>query len=553
MELNIYSNIVLFVAIVIGSLDLVIILGSKLLASRAFGFCIFWVTIWIASVGFIVASVDPLYGLLWGRLSYCFGSIISAGFFYFSLTFPDNTKPPPLIKWVLIALHLLLFYFYIFTDFFIYNAVRNGSPSVWSWSVGPVYSLFLITFLGFFIVAIIILSGKYRNSKITKNRKNLQYMLSTIFVGLIPPSITSIILPTFGYFALNWIGAASEIIWIPILSFSIIKYQQMNVRAVVTEVLAIAMTAVFFINIFVNQPLGIWGYIFTFIVFLLLAIYLIRSALREAHQKEQLADLNLHLEQKVAEQTKEIRASYDLEKEARRELEKLNEAKNQFIMITQHHLRTPVTSIEWELESMLAGTYGAVSAEFKEALLDTKTATGRLTRIIDDFLNITALKTGQNILMLSNTSLKEAIESIVSELKTEISRRKISLSYPKNEADWPTLSIDAPKMHDILLIIIENALKYNHDGGSVEINTRTHDGRFELTIKNTGIGITTEEISKIGSALFYRGDDARKLNTVGMGVGISVAKAIIKAHHGTFNIHSEGKDKGAKVTIELPL
>ena len=102
------------------------------------------------------------------------------------------------------------------------------------------------------------------------------------------------------------------------------------------------------------------------------------------------------------------------------------------------------------------------------------------------------------------------------------------------------------KRRDILLIIVENAITYNIAGGSITFSTKVADGRFVLTIENTGLGITSEEIGKIGSALFYRGQDARKVNTVGMGVGLSVAKAIVKAHHGTFEIESDGKDKGAR-------
>jgi two-component system sensor histidine kinase VicK len=109
------------------------------------------------------------------------------------------------------------------------------------------------------------------------------------------------------------------------------------------------------------------------------------------------------------------------------------------------------------------------------------------------------------------------------------------------------------KMRDILLIIVENAVTYNRDGGSIKFSTDIVDGRFILTIENIGLGITSEELGQIGSTLFYRGQVARKLNTVGMGVGLSVAKAIVKAHHGTFEIESDGKDMGARVRMGMPI
>jgi signal transduction histidine kinase len=457
------------------------------------------------------------------------------------------------ITWSLISLQLISAYLYIFTDTIIYGVYPINAAHPWAWHFGVLSILFELSFFGFFLAGVLILYRKIRTNSEPDIKTNLKYMLWTIVIVASPASVTCIILPRFGYFNLNWLGPITEVVWIPVIAYSIIRYRQMNVRAVVTEVLAIAMTAIFFINIFINSPLGIWQDIATFVVFLVLAIYLIRGVLEQARQKEDLADLNLHLEQKVAVQTTEIRHAYEVEKKARADLEKLNDSKNQFIMITQHHLRTPVASIIWELESILAGAHGAIAPQLREAVSGALAATGRLTRIVDDFLNISALKAGTNILTLSRQSLKPAIDDILDELKNEIVRHHITVTSSKADADWPNLEIDAHKMHDILLIVIENAVKYNRDHGTIAISTKTAGGRFRLTVENTGIGITSEELSKIGSALFYRGMDARKLNAVGMGVGLSVTKAIIRAHHGTFEIKSDGKNKGAKVRIGLPL
>ncbi|MGC9605706.1 MAG: HAMP domain-containing sensor histidine kinase [Minisyncoccia bacterium] len=305
-------------------------------------------------------------------------------------------------------------------------------------------------------------------------------------------------------------------------------------------------------DIFITMSFGIWGRIGTFGAFLVLSAYLIRGVLREAKQREQLDDLNRNLEQKVADQTVEIRKSYEAEKHARAELEKLNDAKNQFIMITQHHLRTPVTSLIWGLESVLKGVTGVIGSETRSAVEGMKSSADRLMHIVDDFLNITTLKIGTSILNISDRSLKPAIEGIIEELQPEIKRMNIAVSWPRNDRGWPELKIDYDKMREILFIVVENAVRYNREGGIVTISTKTGGGSFELSIENTGIGITQEEARKIGSSLFYRGECARKAHPIGMGIGLSVVKAIVKAHHGSFSIESKGKEEGAKVTVELP-
>jgi signal transduction histidine kinase len=255
----------------------------------------------------------------------------------------------------------------------------------------------------------------------------------------------------------------------------------------------------------------------------------------------------------VAEQTAEIRQAYEAEKKARQDLEKLNDAKNQFITLTQHHLRAPATDITYGLDSILAGTYGVVASGLRTAVKGMRTSAERLTRLVNDFLNITTLKAGRGILDISSTSLKPAIVDILEELRGDIEKMHIKVSYPRDDASWPPLSIDFAKMREILFIVIDNAVRYNHEGGSVSISTKVDGNNFELVIENTGIGISPEEKEKIGCSLFYRGKYARSAYPTGMGVGLSLVKNIVAAHHGSFAIESEGQEKGARVRIRLPL
>jgi signal transduction histidine kinase len=327
----------------------------------------------------------------------------------------------------------------------------------------------------------------------------------------------------------------------------------MNVRAVFTEVLALGMTIIFFINIFIDIAPNLWARIATFFIFITLAYYLIRSALREAQQKELLATVNVRLEQKVAEQTKEIRTAYDLEKKARRDLEKLNETKDQFIMITQHHLRTPVSNIKWELEAVEAGQRGKMTKGLAGAIETMSRATGRLVKIVDDFLSITTLKVGTPILNFTEVSLLPLVEDIFDELGSEIETKNISVSYSKAAAEWPKLNIDKSKLREALLIILENAVKYNHNKGEIKLSTSVNGTEFGMEVTNTGIGISADEKERIGNSLFFRSNEAKENNPIGMGIGLSVAKAVIRAHGGSLDIESEGKGKGAKVRVSIPV
>jgi signal transduction histidine kinase len=139
------------------------------------------------------------------------------------------------------------------------------------------------------------------------------------------------------------------------------------------------------------------------LVSVILGIVLIRSVLGEIHQRQQIErlakeiktaygrvrEINEHLEERIAEQTRDVRRAYEVEKKARAELEQLNKTKDEFITSTQHNLRTPLTSLKWELESIRKGTAGPVNSELKN-ILDTADESARnLENIIENFIKIT--------------------------------------------------------------------------------------------------------------------------------------------------------------------
>ena len=107
--------------------------------------------------------------------------------------------------------------------------------------------------------------------------------------------------------------------------------------------------------------------------------------------------------------------------------------------------------------------------------------------------------------------------------------------------------------YKIFIGFLENAIKYNVPNGSIKINTSISNESFILSITDSGAGISKEDSVKILNKLFHRSDTARQMNLNGMGIGLSVAKAIIQAHHGTIKIDSERENHGTTVTVTIPI
>ncbi|MES2216497.1 MAG: histidine kinase dimerization/phospho-acceptor domain-containing protein [Patescibacteria group bacterium] len=399
MEIHINSILIWITAITIGSTAITVYLGSDKLSSRAFAFCILIVSLWITSAGFLTSVENPVILTFASKLNYFLGGNIAAGFLYFFYTFPDDTHPPKRLTCSLLLLQIIFFFLYFFTDCIIGASFSNGT-----WILGPFSFLFDIFFFGFFIYGIVILVKKYISASDVQIKKHIKFMTWVIIVGFLPPSLFSIILPRFGIYNLDWLGPVSEVFWIPIIAYSIIKHRLFNTKVIAIELVTFALWIIILIRTFLAQNFHeILVESALLLVTMVFSILLIRSVLHEIEQREQierlatdlkkayghLSDFNDHLEQKVEAQTLEIRKSYEVEKRARIQLERLNRTKDTFITTTQHELRTPLTTLKWEISSLQATSPTTPTSESKESLDNIKSSIERLDSIIENFISIT--------------------------------------------------------------------------------------------------------------------------------------------------------------------
>ena len=147
---------------------------------------------------------------------------------------------------------------------------------------------------------------------------------------------------------------------------------------------------------------------------------------------------------------------------------------------------------------------------------------------------------------------KTDIDELIGELAkpyiemANLAEKKIILNLQYNGE----ISIDTSKIYQVLVILLDNAIKYTEKGDTIELLTYSKDGKFTLEVRDTGIGISDEAITHIFDR-FYREDKARNRETGGSGLGLSIADVIVKAHNGTIKA-SHNKPKGTVFTIKLP-
>ena len=221
-----------------------------------------------------------------------------------------------------------------------------------------------------------------------------------------------------------------------------------------------------------------------------------------------------------------------------------------FVSNVSHELRTPLTSVKSYLEALDDGALSEpVAPDFVKVSL---TETNRMMRMVTDLLSLSRIDNDTSHLDVELTNFTAFITYILNRFdkiknQDETKKYEIIRDYPITPI-W--VEIDTDKMTQVIDNIMNNAIKYSPDGGTITVSVKTTDVQLILSISDEGLGIPKQDLPKIFDR-FYRVDKARSRAQGGTGLGLAIAKEIVKQHHGFIWAKSE-YGKGSTFTIVLP-
>lgn len=402
-------------------------------------------------------------------------------------------------------------------------------------------SLMWIFLAGVSFSIIMTLMPIFTSKGILKDRKIFLFYCG-VFIFLFLNSIFNIILPIFLKDArFYFLGDYSTLVLLAFIVFAIVRHQLFNIKVVVAEILTFFIWAAVFIQIIAADTTKDRIFpIFLFMYVLIFGIFLIRSVKAEIRQREQTEKME-----------KQMEKAYQVEKDAKEQLEKLAKVKNQFIMTIQHHLRTPLTSMRGYADLLLTGAYGKVPKKIEEVIRRFESSTTGLLKMVNDFLDITQFQMGKNVISLKDgVNLSSMLDGIVQDIKFEADKKGIELKLEKPESDC-LINADESKLKAAIVNIFDNSVKYT-EKGSVAMSLKILQDKFIIQIKDTGMGIDKERLNKLFDNILERSDESKKAFVSGRGIGLYLSKQIISAHNGKVWAESEGQGKGATFYIELP-
>ncbi len=227
-------------------------------------------------------------------------------------------------------------------------------------------------------------------------------------------------------------------------------------------------------------------------------------------------------------------------------LDRLEDAvlrEKQFTSDASHELRTPLSVIKGTLEVLIRKPRSA--DEYEGKIKYCISEVDRMSGLVDQLLMLARFESGKITPVISEVDIDKSIQSTLMRMQKFIDEKKLTINYA--EAEKVFVHADSSMVETILENILSNAIKYSDDGREIEIKVERFDGKTTCAIKDCGMGMTSEQVSKIFDR-FYRGDKSRNFEIEGIGIGLAIVKRLADLQNLNLEVESEA-GKGTTFTI----
>jgi len=221
--------------------------------------------------------------------------------------------------------------------------------------------------------------------------------------------------------------------------------------------------------------------------------------------------------------------------------------RRELIADISHELRTPLTTIKGFLEGILDGILEANPETFHQIYSEAD----RLQKLVADLQEISRVEAGAVQLELERVNLAKQVETVTLRLRPQFEEKGVELKVdaPPN---LPEVRADPDRITQVLINLVGNALQYTPSGGQVSVSATKVEDHIQIRIQDTGIGIPTEHLPHVFTR-FYRIDKSRSRAGGGSGIGLTIAKHFVEAHHGHIWAESAGSGLDATFTFQIPI
>lgn len=235
-------------------------------------------------------------------------------------------------------------------------------------------------------------------------------------------------------------------------------------------------------------------------------------------------------------------------------LKVLDRLKDDFVSLASHELRTPMTAIKSYLWLFLEDNKQMLGDKQKMYIERAYVSTDRLITLVNDMLNVSRIESGRLIINRKPIDMSQLIAEVVNEITPSAEEQKKQVIFLKLQTDIPFVDADPDKIKQVLLNLVGNAIKFSNEDTKIEILTKLKDGVLITAVKDSGKGISQEDMPKLFKKFAIIGNTTLLPHGAqSTGLGLYISKSIIELHNGKIWVESEGVGKGATFSFSLPL
>ena len=239
-------------------------------------------------------------------------------------------------------------------------------------------------------------------------------------------------------------------------------------------------------------------------------------------------------------------------KNANEKLKELDKLKDEFVSLTSHELRTPMTVIKSYVWALLNTHMGELSDKQKTYLVRTYSSTERLINLVNDMLNISRIESGRLTIEPRSMDMGKLIDEVVTEMQERARELEVNLFFTKPSSSLMVM-VDQSRIKEVIINLVGNSLKFTPKGGSIFVIVEDDGQGFILTrVKDTGRGISEEDMTKLFQKFNIIGSSLTKERGQGTGLGLYLSKSLVELHGGKIWAESEGEGKGSTFFFTLP-
>jgi len=496
--------------------------NTKSDTNRWFGVFSFFMVLYLVFNQLSITQNDENSTLFWIRAVIIIAPAIVFSFFMLANVFPKRKQ--------LVSKNIFVISLFLTIIVMVLGATPLFFESV---VVSPVIKpiqgkfIFLFLFYNLFFVSwsVFILFKKFIKSKGIE-KFQLKYLILgavIMFSLIILSNVVLVIL--FNISDLVVLVPIYTLVFVGMTSYAIIRFGLFDLRIIATEATTAVLWIVLFAKLFaVQDRTEALLDLIVFISVVVFGILLVRSVRQEVEQRRELEALN-------------------------KRLEELDKQKNEFLNITSHELRAPMTAVKGYISMVQNGDGGNIPVEAGKLLDEAAKESERMLRLINNTLNVARIEEGRMVYDLKKVNLGEVAKRVFDEFAFDAQNKALEYMFD-NKATHNIVIVDEDRIHEVVANLINNAIKYT-DRGKVEVrifNPSSSVVRFE--VQDTGPGMSDEDLGKLFNK-FYRAESYVG-KAIGSGLGLYISKLLIEKFGGRIGVRSK-KGKGSLFWFELPL